>query len=235
MNKNKQLSMLVAALLLGLLVSVQWPTVAASFLNSPDQVGRTIRQLELEQQELKRNIADLRTKLNARQNDATSNTLMLQEVRAELALQKMRAGLTDVTGPGIQLVLDDAPRTARSGDADGALIHDYDLRDAISVLWLAGAEAISTNDERIVSSTSIYCVGSTILINDTRLSPPYEISAIGDPIRLQDHLRNPGYLAEIKSKAERFGIKFEFMRVEAMTIPAFHGSFPQRFVQLGTP
>ncbi|MBN1582470.1 MAG: DUF881 domain-containing protein, partial [Anaerolineae bacterium] len=234
-NRLKQLSMLVAALVLGVLVSVQWPTIAAQSSNSPDQVGRTIQQLELEQQELKHTIANLRQKLDARQKDAAGSTLMLQEVRGELALQKMRAGLTDVRGPGVQVVLDDGPRTTRGGDANGTLIHDYDLRDVVNVLWMAGAEAISANDERIVSSTSIYCVGSTVMVNDTRLSPPYEINAIGDPVQLQDHLRNPGYLSDIKSKKERFDIKFEFIDIDTMTIPAFRGSLPHRFIQSGNP
>ena len=47
-NRFKQVSMLGAALLLGVLVSVQWPTIAAQVPNSPDQVSRTIQQLELE-------------------------------------------------------------------------------------------------------------------------------------------------------------------------------------------
>jgi uncharacterized protein YlxW (UPF0749 family) len=234
-NKLKQFSMLVAALLLGVLVSVQWPTIAAQYPSSPDQVSRTIQQLELEQQELKHTISHLRQKLDERQAEAAGSTLMLQEVRTELALQKMRAGLIAISGPGVQVILDDGAHTVRGADANGTLIHDYDLRDVINVLWMAGAEAISANGERVVSSTSIYCVGSTVMVNDTRLSPPYQINAIGDPVQLQDHLRNPGYLGDIKSRVERFEIKFEFIRVEAITIPAFRGSLPQRFARTGSP
>ena len=234
MNRLKQLSMLIAALLLGILVSVQWPTTAAQLPNSPDQVSRTIQQLELEQQELKHTILSLRQKLDARQKDASGNTLMLQEVRAELALQKMRAGLTNIRGPGIQVVLDDGPRPDRGSETNGTLVHDYDLRDVVNLLWMAGAEAISINGERIVASTAIYCVGSTVMVNDTRMSPPYQVNAIGDPLRLQDHLNNPGYLNDIKSRKERFAIKFELFRIETMTILAFRGSLPQRFAQPGS-
>ena len=65
-------------------------------------------------------------------------------------------------------------------DAANYLIHDFELRDVASLLWLAGAEAVAINDERLVASTSIYCVGSTIIVNNTRLSPPYEIRALGN-------------------------------------------------------
>ena len=62
----------------------------------------------------------------------------------------------------------------------------------LNLLWLAGAEAVSLNGERVVATTSIYCVGSTILVNDTRLSPPYEFLAIGDPARARDGHQRSG-------------------------------------------
>jgi uncharacterized protein YlxW (UPF0749 family) len=98
---------------------------------------------------------------------------------------------------------------------------------------LAGAEAIAVNDERIVHSTSVYCVGSTVMINDTRLSPPYEITAIGDPLRLQDHLRNPGYLSDLRARYARFGLSLGIVRDDSITIPAYRGSVLQRFAQPG--
>ena len=237
MWKAKQLSMLAAALVLGVLTSVQWPTIAAQFPQaSPQssQISQTVHKLELEQQELKRAIGRLREKLNDLQGSVSDSADILQEVRAELTLHKMRAGLIGIQGPGVRVVLDDGPHVNASGDKNGALIHDYDLRDTINVLWIAGAEAIAVNGERIVDITSIYCVGSTIMVNDTRLSPPYEISAIGNPVQLQDYLRNPGYLDDIKTRVNKFEISIEFVSIELWTIPAYRGSFPQRFVQPGS-
>ncbi len=232
--KAKQISMLIAALLLGVLVSVQWPTTAAQRFHTPNQIEQTIQQLELEQQELKRVISDLRRELDERQQHAAGKTLMLQEIQAELLLQKAYAGLTGVRGAGVQVILDDGPSTTGSGEANNALVHDYDLRDVINILWMAGAEAIAVNGERIVNNSSIYCVGATVLVNDTRLSPPYQINAIGDVVRLQDFLHNPGYLRKIKTRADRFGLRLEFIRVESMTIPAYRGSIPQSFAQPGS-
>lgn len=220
--------------MLGMLVSVQWPTTAVQPLDPSDQISHTIHQLEFEQQELKRTIGRLRAELNDRQQNTSASADVLREVRQELTRQKMYAGLIDVRGPGIRVVLDDGPSRSSSADENGSLVHDYDLRDVINVLWMAGAEAIAVNDERVVNSTSVYCVGSTVMVNDTRLSPPYQISAIGDPVQLQDHLRNPGYLSEIRTRAERFGLSIELVLVESMTIPAYRGSSAQRFAQPGS-
>ena len=53
---------------------------------------------------------------------------------------------------------------------DGALafiIHEYELRDIVNLLWMAGSDAIAINDERLVSNSSIYCVGSTVMVGET--------------------------------------------------------------------
>jgi uncharacterized protein YlxW (UPF0749 family) len=211
---------------------MQWPAAGTRSAASPDQVSRTMRQLELEQEELKRTVGRLREKLDARQQNAPASSEMLEDLRVELTEQKMRAGLIDVRGPGVRIVLDDS-RLNPGGSADDLLIHDYDLRDVVTVLWLAGAEAIGINGERIVSGTSIYCVGSTVMVNDTRLSPPYQISAIGDAVQMQDHLRNPAYLSDLKARSSRHGLRIESVRVDAVTIPAYRGSLPLRYAQLG--
>ena len=228
----KQLAMLGAALVLGMLVSFQWSAGPIRRPISPDRVDQTMRQLELEQAELKRQVARLRAELALRQ-EAMADTELLEGLRAELTAEKASAGLLEVQGPGVRVVLDDSERTL-AGSADDLLVHDYDLRDVVNVLWLAGSEAIAVNDERLVHSSSIYCVGSTIIVNDTRMSPPYEIRAIGDPMRLQDTLRNPGYLEALKARHERLGLALEFDRVESMTIPAYHGSVRLRFAQPGS-
>ena len=229
----KRISVLLAALILGILVSVQWSAGVPQSTSTPDQVSRTIRQLEVEQAELKRTVGRLRERLDIRQQELGAGTETLEGLRTELVWHKTRAGLVDVRGPGLQVVLDDSQHPS-GGNVNDYLIHDFDLRDVINVLWMAGAEAAAVNGERIVNGSSIYCVGSTVMVNDTRLSPPYEISAIGDPIRMQDHLQNPGYLAELKTRSSRLGLRFETIRVDSMIIPAYRGSLSLKYAQPGS-
>ena len=89
------------------------------------------------------------------------------------------------------------------------------------------------NDERIVATTSIYCVGSTVMVNDTRLSPPYLIQAVGNSIAQEDVLRNPAYLREIKRRAEFYGVEFKVNKIGMLTLPAYKGGFPTHYAQLG--
>jgi uncharacterized protein YlxW (UPF0749 family) len=232
MDANR-ISMLWAALLVGVLVSLQWPNRMPQQESVPDQIAQTTYELELEQAELKRMVGLLREELDAYQQQVGTSTGLLEDLHSELILQKLRAGLIDSRGPGLRIVLDDSP-SASIGNVNDHLVHDYDLRDVVSVLWLAGAEAIAINGERIVNSTSIYCVGSTVLVNDTRLSPPYEIRAIGDPSRLLDYVENPGYLNGLKARQARVGVKVEVSRVESMLVSAFQGSLSFVYAKPGS-
>ena len=127
------------------------------------------------------------------QQAAGSGATSLASVSEELERQRVAAGLTAVHGPGVVVTLDDSSRAVPAGDdAANYLVHDYELRDVVNLLWLAGAEAVAVNDERLVASTSIYCVGSTVIVNETRLSPPYDMRAIGNAAQLESTLQDPG-------------------------------------------
>jgi uncharacterized protein YlxW (UPF0749 family) len=225
--------MLGAAILLGILVSLHWTEGSSRSRAAPDQVSQAISRLEFEQAELKRKVGRLREIVNERQRQTWANTALLDDLSSELIIQNVRAGLVDVRGPGVLVVLDDSLRPV-VGDANDFIIHDYDLRDVVNVLWMAGAEAVSVNEERVTQRTSIYCVGSTVMVNDTRLSPPYEIRAIGESLRLQDYLRNPGYLAELKMRSERYGVVFRYSRLDSIIVYAYQGSIMNRYAKPGS-
>jgi uncharacterized protein YlxW (UPF0749 family) len=195
-----------------------------------DRIVNTIEQLETEQSALKSEIARLRAELASFQSQAAANTGRMQRLNEELDAQRAAAGLTSVRGPGVAVTLDDGSvrNIAASSDPNVYLVHEFDVRDVINMLWLAGAEAVAVNDERVVGNTSVYCVGSTVMVNATRLSPPYVIRAIGEPGVLMETLRNPSYLSSLRQRAERYGIKFQVTQVSKMTLPAYIGSFSVR-------
>ena len=233
-NASRNISFLIVAVVLGALISLQWnsplPSVPASHERATEL---TIQRLEAEQEELKATIAQLRSQLDAYQQQSTERTKMLEEIKTQLAGQKLRAGLLPVQGPGVRVVLDDgAQRMMPSGPGD-YLVHEYDIRDVVNLLWMAGSEAIAINQERVVASTSIYCVGSTVMVNDTRLSPPYVIQAIGLPDAQSEVLRNPSYLRDLKDRAARYGVQFNVTKAWNLKLPAYAGSFIIRYARPG--
>ena len=115
----------------------------------------------------------------------------------------------------------------------GKVIQEYDLRDIVNLLWMAGSEAIAINDERLVSNSSVFCLGSTVMVNNTRLSPPYLIRAVGNPRIQQDYLRNPSYLEQLKEKQRQYGLRFDIEGVTTLSLPAYSGGFPVQYARPG--
>src|SRR3712207_2320199 len=72
-------------------------------------------------------------------------------------------------------------------------IYTLSLHDALPIyvqsvlngLWAGGAEAVAVQDQRLVTTSAARCIGNTLLLAGRTYSPPYVITAIGDPARLQ--------------------------------------------------
>ena len=225
-----KVSLLVVGLALGLLLSVGWRPSGSDGVDETHLESSTvwpgIERLEAEQRELKNTLAELRQELSTRQQAAAANTDRLQALKVELDREQLLAGLTPVQGPGVLVILDDsAVSVPPDADPNAYLIHEYDVRDIVNLLWMAGSEAIAINDERLVSTSSIFCVGNTVMVNDTRLSPPYHIWAIGNPRVQQDYLRNPTYLTDLKDKERHYGLRFQVQGFAELSLPAYSGGF----------
>jgi uncharacterized protein YlxW (UPF0749 family) len=223
----------VAGLILGFLMTVQLRSQHVQTLTREANRlvdASIVRQLDDEQRQLKERIAFLRGAIA--EIEKAQAAVLPHTLQAELDGLRAAAGLSALQGPGVGVVVDDSSRPLTSGDdASNFLVHDYELRDVIGLLWLAGAEAIAVNGERLVGTSSVYCVGSTILVNDTRLSPPYTIQAIGDPARLEGALLNPANLQKLKNKVKTYGIQFRVTQATNLIIPAYHGNITLRYAR----
>jgi len=227
----KSIGLLFVGLALGLLLALQWraPTPArlAETSYGRDRTALTISRLEAEQATLKQQVSDLRQQLDSKQSRQVQSTELLGDLARELEYHKALAGLAPLTGTGVEAVLNDSNRQVvpSAVNPELYLVHDYDLRDVVNLLWAAGAEAVSVNEERIVATTAIYCVGATIMVNDTRMSPPYVVRAIGPAEQQEALLRNPSFLSDLKSRVSLYGLEFRVARVNELLVPAYKGSF----------
>lgn len=150
-----------------------------------DTVLPSLIQTGQENLQLKNDNLKLRQELAKYQEGQNASNLVLEQ----LASAQLNAGLTEITGPGIRIILDDSGTQERQDDPSYYIIHEEYVRQMINLLWNGGAEAISINGQRIMSSTEVFCSGSFIQINQTRQMPPYVIEAVGDVNNLQSALK----------------------------------------------
>ncbi len=127
------------------------------------------------------------------QNKEESDNETSQLLQSELSQINMLLGKTDVTGPGIEIVLKETESTDTS-------INASDLLVIVNSLKQAGAEAISINEERIINSTDIVDINNSFIkVNGQRILAPYVIKAIGDSAYLESSLLGSGgYADELK-------------------------------------
>jgi uncharacterized protein YlxW (UPF0749 family) len=142
----------------------------------------------------------------------SSNTALqaMQRRAAELAGE---ADMNPVHGPGLVVVLNDAQRDAngrfpRDATPDDLVVHQQDIDGVLNAMWSAGAEAIQMQDQRIIATSVVRCVGNTLLLNGRTYSPPYSITAIGDAAAMQAALDADPLVTLYKQYVVRFGLGY---------------------------
>jgi uncharacterized protein YlxW (UPF0749 family) len=222
------------ALLFGLLVSLQWRTQQERSeltvrYNAP--LLDAANSLQNEQNALKAQLADLRNQLDDIQRGAASQTTASRDLQAQVDELRSAAGLTERTGDGVMITLDDARTTTPGGSSnvDKSICHSTDLTDIVNAAWRGGAQSIAINGERVVGSTSVYCVGSTIMVNGTLMSPPFAVAVIGPQNELLAAYDDPNELRDIKQRRDVYGLGFHVTRASAMKLPAYGGALNVRY------
>jgi len=111
----------------------------------------------------------------------------------ETARIAVLAGLTPVSGPGIEVTLSDSTRAlAPAENPSEALVQDSDLLLLEMMLWYGGARAVAVNGVRITAETSIISSGPTVVVDGHRMVAPFRVSAVGDQRLLQGVLQTRG-------------------------------------------
>ena len=150
--------------------------------------------------ELNERYTEVTDKIAEYKNEKESDQKTAQLLENELEQLNEILGKTDVTGDGIIIVLTDKAGEKLSDDVPVSRINEEDLLIIINELFGAGAEAISINDQRIVSMSDIASIGeSFIKVNSERILSPYVIKAIGNQTYLESAVSGKGgYIDELK-------------------------------------
>jgi len=231
-----RLFLAIGGLVIGLLLAAQWRSGLSSAQSSSrtatrQQINTSIVELEQEQANLKQQIGSLRNQINAVREKNTQASTTLDQINNTWQEAQRSAGLMPLRGEGVVATFDDSKVSNTAPDATLAdyIIHEYDLRDGIAALLDGGAEAISLNGERVVASTSVYCVGSTIIVNSTRLSPPYNISAIGNSNALSESLIKSPQMTKFTQRAKQYGVILGVTSSSDVHVPEYKGEIKLRY------
>ncbi|MEV0978693.1 DUF881 domain-containing protein [Streptomyces sp. NPDC049915] len=149
----------------------------------------------------------------------------------KLARLEKSAGTQKVTGKAITVTLNDAPPNATAKlpgypepQPDYLVIHQQDLQAVVNALWQGGAKGIKVMDQRLISTSAVRCVGNTLILQGRVYSPPYKITAVGDPERLQKALAESPAIQNYMVYVNVYGLGWKVAEDGTVTLPGYSGT-----------
>ncbi|WP_297209972.1 DUF881 domain-containing protein [uncultured Flavonifractor sp.] len=233
-RKRGQLAVMMVCAVVGFLLAAQLRSVKLSGAADATNAARleTLQSLynELMDQKdgLESQVEQLQSELALYRDQAASGEAGSQALKAELDQLEITAGLTDVEGPGVTVILEDSTSSNVTGDEADYLIHDSDLLSVINELRSAGAEAISLNGERILATSEVRCTGAVVTVNGRRYAAPYIIFAIGDPDTLYNAMTMRNGVADILGQ---WGILVKVTSSDLLLIPKYNGTIDYQYAR----
>lgn len=138
------------------------------------------------------------------------------------------AAATKISGPAVSVSLSDAQFEAGKLPEgifpDDVVVHQQDVQAVVNALWSGGAEAMMIQDQRIISTSAVRCVGNTLILQGRVYSPPYVITAIGDVDELESALDRDPTIDIYKQWVDEVGLGYEVQQHASKEFPAYSGS-----------
>ena len=228
----------IASIIIGILIALNISFSREEkqiFLNSKDYQNAYVYRNQLindisNLNEIKTNYNRKLSKYNVNEQD---NQKIVEEVKTELEENKTNAGFVDMEGPGLSIMMEDASRDFEDDNQNPIerhlkLIHNTDMIQVVNDLLNAGAEAISINGHRVISSSSIFCNGLFLRINGVQIGTPFYIKVIGNKEVIKNYILSEK--SYVKSLILR-GIKIEIEEKDNIVVPAFYGKTENKFIK----
>ena len=225
----------IVCFILVLTIFMQFKVVYQTDITSIDTMREEDLKTELANWKTKYEDAETKYKeleetIKKYKQESTTSTETKKNLEQELANLELMVGVTDVEGPGIIIKLKDPINLNEDDDEENIKqkVTASELMIIVNYLKDAGAEAISINNQRIVNKTDFADITSSFIkVNSQRVSPPYEIKAIGDTEYLKGALIGTGYVEKIKG----WGQTIEFEESKKVSIKKYNGKMDTKYIE----
>jgi len=183
---------------------------------SQESLVNQVRSGRVELQQARIRVAALRETVDRADEQLLESTREGRMTRSLIDRLEVAAGTVASRGPGVRVVVDDAPDAA----TDREVVLDRDLQVLVNGLWASGAEAVAVNRQRLTALSAIREAGSAITVNKVSLTRPYVVTAIGDPAQLPARLLESDAGTWWLNLQAVYGLRFSMSSEDSVTLPA---------------
>jgi uncharacterized protein YlxW (UPF0749 family) len=220
--------------LIALAAGVLFATSAETAQGTDLRAGRRIEltQLIAAQEravgESTRRAVTLQSDVDVLEKDASTRDGRVGSVRAESQRLEAGVGLRPLRGTGLTVELNDAPRRPDgslppNARPDDVIVHQQDVQAVVNALWAGGADGLAVMGQRLITTGAVRCVGNTLLLYGRTYSPPFRVSAVGDPTRLRASLATEPGVRLYRQAVDYFGLGYEVKDEREVTLPGYDG------------
>ena len=221
----------VVALAAGLLFATSGQTAQGSDLRAGDvtELSTLIAERNEVIADQEAQLAELQAQAKALTDQAAGRDGADAAAQAAGEGGALSAGLVAMGGRGVEITLDDAPRRPdgslpMGARPDDVVIHQSDVQAVVNAVWAAGADAVAVMDQRLIATSAVRCVGNVLLLHGRTWSPPFVVTAIGDPAAIRAQLAASPQVAVFEQAVEDFGLGFAVRERPDVVVPRWSGS-----------
>lgn len=219
----------------GVLAGLLFATNASLFADPTDRQPMNLEDLVRSEsarlEQTNDEVGALQSQVDALVDERTSAN---PEVAASPALS-FASGREGAQGSGLSVSLWDSPLIhdiPEGFQADDLLVHEQDLWAVLNALWAGGADAVTVQGHRVGPATDIRCVGNVLLLDGYTYSPPYVLTAIGDPGGLRTALDDSAAVSAYRSYVDAVGLGWSAQDQDSITMPAIEGGLSMQYARL---
>jgi uncharacterized protein YlxW (UPF0749 family) len=226
----------VVALAAGLLFATSERTAQGTDLRGGEvtQLSELISQRNTANLRQQQQLDDLQRTVQSLTEQAGSRDGAVAAAQSTGDAGALSAGLVALTGPGVEITLDDAPTHPDGALPPGArlddlVIHQSDVQAVVNAVWASGADGVAIMDQRMVATSAVRCVGNVLLLQGRTYSPPFVITAVGSAAGVRAQLGASPQVAVLEQAAEAYGLTFTVRERASVTLPAYAGSLDMEY------
>ncbi|HET8599191.1 MAG TPA: DUF881 domain-containing protein [Segeticoccus sp.] len=196
--------------------------------NNPSDLADVIRQQNSRVEAKAHQVQQLRNEVDRISRSRAPGSARLERLTTRATHLAPDAGTQPVAGPAITVTLDDAHLQASQIPApytvDDVVVHQQDVQAVVNALWRGGAEAMMLQDQRVISTSAVRCVGNTLILQGRVYSPPYTIRAIGDVQGMKVALQQDPQVQIYRQYVDLLGLGYQVTAQRKATFPAYEGT-----------